>query len=98
MYFPEDRMRFANKPSGSTRIHGLRFCSALLLSTLCAMAGTSLSRPANEPGRVLPGVAAPDSPGQQASIRSSLANLPMVFEPNRGQADPQVSFLARGGG
>ena len=31
-------------------------------------------------------------------MRSTLANLPLVFEPNRGQADPQVSFLARGGG
>jgi hypothetical protein len=31
-------------------------------------------------------------------MRSTLANLPLVFEPNRGQADPRVSFLARGGG
>src|ERR1700720_3178166 len=37
-------------------------------------------------------------PAKQAAIRSTLANLPLVFEPNRGQADPQVSFLARGGG
>jgi hypothetical protein len=91
-------MRFANKVIGSTTIHGWRFCSALLLPALCAMAGTSTSQPANKPGRERPGVAAPESPAKQAAIRSTLANLPLVFEPNLGQADPQVSFLARGGG
>ncbi len=37
-------------------------------------------------------------PVKQATLHSTLANLPLVFEPNRGQADPQVTFLARGGG
>ena len=30
--------------------------------------------------------------------RAILAQLPLIFEPNRGQADPSVKFLARGAG
>jgi hypothetical protein len=95
-------MRFANKLSGLTTIHGLRFSSVLLLSAWCAMAGASASQPA-KPGSPGPGAAAPGSPAKQAAMRSTLSNLPLsnlplVFEPNRGQTDPRVSFLARGGG
>ncbi|MHB8652806.1 MAG: SBBP repeat-containing protein [Terriglobia bacterium] len=32
----------------------------------------------------------------QARITQSFATLPMAFEPNRGQTDPQVRYLARG--
>jgi len=31
-------------------------------------------------------------------IRISYAHLPLIFEPNQGQSDPQVKFLARGSG
>src|SRR5271169_251668 len=30
--------------------------------------------------------------------RALLGQLPLIFEPNQGQADPQVKFLARGAG
>jgi hypothetical protein len=33
-----------------------------------------------------------------ASPRQSVRSLPLSFEPNQGQADPQVRFLARAGG
>src|SRR5437762_9888167 len=31
-------------------------------------------------------------------VRSAFAQLPLAFEENRGQTDPQVKFLARGSG
>jgi len=31
-------------------------------------------------------------------IRASLATLPLAFEPNQGQTDPQVKYMARGSG
>ncbi len=34
----------------------------------------------------------------RSHILDSYGNLPLWFEPNEGQADPQVKFLARGGG
>jgi hypothetical protein len=35
------------------------------------------------------------SPDDQARIASSFGNLPLSFEPNLGQTDPQVKFLSR---
>ncbi|HST13211.1 MAG TPA: hypothetical protein VLL05_22730, partial [Terriglobales bacterium] len=40
----------------------------------------------------------PASPAEQARITSSFGNLPLSFEPNLGQTDPQVKFTARGNG
>jgi len=37
----------------------------------------------------------PASPAEQARIATSFGNLPLSFEPNRGQTDPQVKFLSR---
>ncbi len=34
----------------------------------------------------------------KADARAILGQLPLIFEPNRGQADPKVKFLARGAG
>jgi hypothetical protein len=38
------------------------------------------------------------SPVEQAHITSSFGNVPLSFEPNLGQSDPQVKFTARGNG
>ena len=35
-------------------------------------------------------------PGAQKAVSSAL--VPLFFEPNRGQTDPKVKFLARGSG
>src|SRR5665811_992660 len=35
---------------------------------------------------------------QQIQLNSSYGKLPLAFEPNQGQADPSVKFLARGSG
>src|SRR5215831_3968322 len=34
----------------------------------------------------------------QANAKASLGKLPLMFEPNRGQADPQVRFVGRAQG
>ncbi|MGA8866507.1 MAG: hypothetical protein WB510_06040, partial [Candidatus Sulfotelmatobacter sp.] len=38
------------------------------------------------------------SPATQQSVRASYAALPLAFEPNQGQADPQVKYMARANG
>ena len=43
-----------------------------------------------------PGPANPS--GNLPAAAAALGRLPLAFEPNRGQADPQVQFLARGPG
>ena len=35
---------------------------------------------------------------RQAQVRADYAKLPLAFEPNQGQTDPQVKFLSRGPG
>jgi uncharacterized repeat protein (TIGR01451 family) len=41
----------------------------------------------------------PDSSGRRArDPRAALVKLPIMFEPNRGQSNPNVKFLARGAG
>ena len=41
---------------------------------------------------------APINSRQQIQPNSSYSKLPLAFEPNQGQADPSVKFLARGSG
>ncbi len=38
------------------------------------------------------------SPEQSAKVRASLETLPLAFEANQGQTDPQVKYMARGNG
>src|ERR1700677_590058 len=38
------------------------------------------------------------NPTTQFKIHKSYGKLPLAFEPNLGQADPQVKFLSRGDG
>src|SRR5260370_33382285 len=41
----------------------------------------------------------PDSSGRRArDPRAAFVKLPIMFEPNRGQSNPDVKFLARGAG
>src|SRR5271166_1937543 len=45
-------------------------------------------------------VAASAQPGaeQQGRVRATLQALPLAFEANQGQTDPQVKYMARGNG
>lgn len=42
--------------------------------------------------------AAPLAPSEKASVAATFGRLPMAFEANAGQVDPDVKFLARGSG
>ena len=41
-------------------------------------------------------ISAPTAPADSQQVRVNFGHLPMVFEPNQGQTDPQVKFVARG--
>lgn len=74
--------------SAFSRSSSLALTAALCSSVLHAAAGQN------------PGAAtAPESlPEQQAQAAGQFAALPLRFEPNVGQSDPQVQFLARASG
>ena len=44
------------------------------------------------------GLLAPRFTAKSRQVRSTIAQLPLAFEPNRGQADGHAKFLARGNG
>jgi len=71
-----------------------RWVSAALLLGL-GIVGASAS-PALSRGRDGPVTAV--GPSSQAMVAQRLAALPLSFEPNRGQVNRQVRFLARGSG
>ena len=93
---------------------GLKFrvvaaASVLLLAgcVILGLASRSLSSPATA-GQISSSPALESSsplsvPSSQAHARSLFAGLPMIFEPNEGQAnldpaDPRAQFVARGSG
>src|SRR5262245_16138610 len=81
---------------------------AVLLWTLTTGAGaTAPARDAAGPsvgsragasstGSVVPPAGTQAMPLDRAAIRAAFGRLPLAFEANRGQADAQVQFLARG--
>jgi len=40
----------------------------------------------------------PGTPAQRASMVEGYGRLPLTFEANQGQTDPQVKFVSRGAG
>jgi hypothetical protein len=60
-------------------------------------AGVNAARPAARP-MAKPLVSMPCRPAVQKEARAKLSQTPLYFEPNAGQTDPEVLFLARGGG
>ena len=55
--------------------------------------------PTDRLSRVTPKITVPPPPAlSQRSTSEMLGGLPLVFEPNLGQTDPQVRFLTRAGG
>jgi hypothetical protein len=68
------------------------------------VAGGTMLLPGSHPGSIADNLASPSvfaapSPSSvsDAALRA-YARLPLMFEPNQGQTDPQVRFIARGGG
>src|SRR5438309_1496509 len=78
-----------------TRFFRILVCVALILSLLTFNAAVS-------PGltSVTVATAAPLSfdTATRARVNATYGRLPLYFEANQGQTDPQVKFLARGGG
>jgi hypothetical protein len=68
-------------------------CVFLCLTTTSLF---SQSNPPNRTASVVPPIAAVD-PKAQATILNSYGKLPLSFEANYGQTDPQVKFLSRTG-
>ena len=64
-----------------------------LLIGLIAVAGTLPLRPPSGPEASSP-LALP----AHAAVEAAYGKLPLSFEPNAGQTDPEVQFLARGPG
>jgi hypothetical protein len=59
--------------------------------------GKSASQPVATHGTKM-SVNAPISNEQRSRVRASLGALPLAFEANQGQSDPQVKYMARGNG
>jgi hypothetical protein len=78
----------------------LSFGLLLLLGGLALHSGVPLSKQAVSGGNqsTLEAFAAPDLAANHPAVSVDLGQLPLGFEPNQGQTDPQVKFLARGAG
>ena len=71
----------------------------LLLGGLALHSGVSRHLTATGRNASIPQIfAAPDSASVSPSVHVNLGELPLRFEPNQGQTDPRVNFLARGAG
>jgi len=68
--------------------------ASLLLAGGLAGALSAAQRPAPR----TPARAAQLSPARRAQVRQTLGKLPLSFQRNRGQVDPQVKFVSRGPG
>jgi hypothetical protein len=78
----------------------LSFGLLLLLGGLALDSGlpvSPLTVSGNNPS-TLANFAAPDPGASRAAVRTNFGQFPLSFEPNRGQTDPRVKFLARGAG
>lgn len=90
----------------STSTFAVRRLGALVAAALCLVSPISprivsvqaAPAPAEAEGRTAPIVAAPAPELAQRSPATGYGVLPMSFEPNVGQTDSQVKFLARGNG
>ncbi len=60
--------------------------------------GAARPQPASAAGRLGSAGTPVSAPQQRVRALDAYAKLPVAFEPNRGQSDPQVRFLARGRG
>jgi hypothetical protein len=78
----------------------LSFGLLLLLGGLALHSGVPVSKQALLGGNqsTLEAFAAPDLVTNRPAVSVDLGQLPLGFEPNQGQTDPEVKFLARGAG
>ena len=91
------RRSVAEKKTEKKRGNGIK--AAFLAVAVLATAGVAFyfGTAANAAKASGPGSAERRSADPKALVSKALS-LPMFFEPNRGQTDPRVKFLARGAG
>lgn len=76
-------------------IAGMSAAALLAAGVVVARQGFRTSQPAFAPARSAPARTRPIVPQEQSRIAANFGNLPLSFEPNRGQTDEQVKFLSR---
>jgi hypothetical protein len=71
----------------------------LVLGGLALYSGSAINSAVSGNNQsTLEAFAAPDLVPNRTANHLDLSHLPLSFEPNHGQTDPQVKFLARGAG
>jgi hypothetical protein len=70
--------------------------AAIVILAIAAIAASSHVRPRSVKRASVPQV--PASTAQRGRVRANLDALPLAFEANQGQTDPQVKYIARGNG
>jgi uncharacterized repeat protein (TIGR01451 family) len=76
----------------------LSFAALLLLAVLAVGSGASKLTTSGWTQPVLAPFPIPVHAPETQNVHLDLARLPLRFEPNQGQSDPQVKFLTRGSG
>jgi len=74
------------------------FVSFLAIVAIALLTVSPARRPAKASGASLSARAATGMPAARTRIQASYAALPLAFEPNQGQTDSEVKYLARGNG
>jgi hypothetical protein len=91
-----------SKPSASIKFTPAGWVVAVALLAVIGVAGSASLRTHRGNATSKPAVAPVQTPAlsadQRGRVTSSLATLPLAFEANQGQTDPQVKYMARGNG
>ena len=74
---------------------GMSAAALLVAGVVVARPGFRTALPASAPARSAPARTRPIVAQEQSRIAANFGNLPLSFEPNRGQTDEQVKFLSR---
>ena len=94
-------MRLNRRELGTSLLWG-RFSAASLVLVAVAAAllfvGVRVGRIQTAISSELTPIAKPLTRTDSATVLANFGQLPLMFEPNRGQTDPAVEFLARGNG
>ena len=95
-----------SKPSASKRFMSagrVGICAIVALAAVVGVAGSASlrSRHANQSAQPATATAKPATvltADQRGRVQASMSQLPLAFEANQGQTDPQVKYVARGNG
>jgi len=76
-------------------IAGVSAAALVAAGAVVACPGLRSTQPDSPPARSTPARTRPIVAQEQSRIAANFGNLPLSFEPNRGQTDRQVKFLSR---